>query len=91
MNRWKDGMNQIFTGRLFQSEGALNIKAFLAIDLETAGTEKRAVQRFSVDNSRRKLPSTVLVVWVIEMYTFFKINCCQCRCLLMLGEGKSRV
>lgn len=33
-------MEQRFTGRSFQSEGALNIKAFLAVDLETAKAEE---------------------------------------------------
>ena len=33
-------MEWIFTGKLFQLEGALNIKAFFDMDLETLGTEK---------------------------------------------------
>lgn len=42
LNKWKDDMDQIFTGRLFQSVGGLNMKAFLAVDLETAGTETKS-------------------------------------------------
>ena len=34
-------MEQIFTGKLFQSEGALNIKAFLAVAFVNVGTIKR--------------------------------------------------
>ena len=31
-------MERIFAGKLFQSEGALNMKAFLAVTLENKGT-----------------------------------------------------
>lgn len=42
LNKWKDDMDQMFASRLLQSEGGLNIKTFLAINLETAGTEKKS-------------------------------------------------
>ena len=35
----------MFTGRLFLSEGALNLKAFLAVAKDTAGTEKKVVSQ----------------------------------------------
>jgi len=56
----KTGQDQIFTGRLFQLEGALNINTFLAIDLETAGTGEKKQFRVSQLIIRRKLPKTVL-------------------------------
>lgn len=39
LNSVKDEMERMLDGKLFQSEGALNIKDFLAMDLETAGAE----------------------------------------------------
>ena len=35
-------MDRIVAGKLFQSEGALNINACLPNSLETAGTEKKS-------------------------------------------------
>ncbi len=42
LNKCKNDLNQIFTGELFHSDEALNMKAFLAVDLDTAGTEKKS-------------------------------------------------
>ena len=55
-------MDRILTGRLFQSEGALNINAFLAIDLETAGTETKSCMECDsvIDNLGRSVPYIVL-------------------------------
>ena len=35
-------MERMLVGKLFQSEGALNIKDFLPMDLETTGTKKKS-------------------------------------------------
>lgn len=35
-------MDRMLLGKLFQSEGALNMKDFFAKDLEAAGTEKKS-------------------------------------------------
>lgn len=38
-NSLKDDVEQIFTAKSFQSAGALSIKPFLAVDLETPKTD----------------------------------------------------
>ena len=48
-------MDRIVAGKLFQSEGALNIEACLPNSLETAGTEKRAGKNVSIGNLKRRV------------------------------------
>ena len=59
-------MDRMFTGRLFQSEGALNLKAFLAVAKVTAGTEKKNC----VVGRGKGYHKLFKITRVIEMYTF---------------------
>ena len=48
-------MDRIVAGKLFQSEGALNIKACLPNSLETAGTEKKSREECLNCNLKRRV------------------------------------
>ena len=53
-------MERIFTGKLFQSEGALNIKAFLIQTQKHEVLKRKALQYVLNDEWRKKEPKTVL-------------------------------
>ena len=57
-----DEMEPIFTGQLFQSEGALNIKAFFGLDFETlrGKLKGKAGQYVWSNKSRKREPKTFL-------------------------------